>query len=201
MSFHKYISIILHPIVIPTVGVMLYFLVIPNNYLKAQKFTILSYVFILTYLIPLFMLIVLKRLKLVKSLKTESIKERKLPVVLMICLFFVLGNSLNSIALLKDLSLLFYSTAVGLIIIFLFFFFKLKLSIHLLSLGIPTGFFLVLTEKYDQSYLLVIMIIILLAGLLASARLNLKAHSSTEVYSGYFLGIISVFITYFFYSI
>lgn len=196
MLFYKYISIILHPVVIPTIGVMLYFLVIPGTYFSNQKFTILSYVFILTYLIPLFMMIFLKRLKLIKSYRTESVNERKLPVILMIFLFYILANSLESILLLKDLSLLFYASSFGLAMLFIFLFRDFKMSIHLLALGISTGFFIALSDKYGQSFLLVIMALIIISGFLASARLHLKAHSVKEVFSGFFTGILAVMAIY-----
>ena len=194
MRFHKFISTILHPIVIPTVGVMLYFLLTPNNYLSNQKFTILSLVFIFTYLVPLLILILFKRLKVIKSYKTESIKERKLPVALMIALFYLLGNAMNINSSLIDLALLFYATSVGLLLVYVLFFLKIKTSIHLLSLGLPTGFFMVLSNNYSQSYILVIMIIIVLAGLLASARLHLKAHNNKEIYVGFLIGILTPII-------
>lgn len=197
MQFQKYISVILHPIVIPTVGVMVYFLMVPNNYLKEQKFTILSYIFLLTYLIPLFTLLLLKRIKLIKTYKTESIKERKLPVVLMFFLFYFLATSFQTYSSLKDLTILFYGTSLGLLLIFLLFYLKVKTSIHMLSLGVATGFFLVLTQVYDQSFLLIIMVCIFLAGLLGSSRLKLQAHSPLEVYTGFFLGILSTLTMYF----
>lgn len=199
MRFHKIISTILHPIVIPTVGVMLYFLLIPNNYYANQKLSVLSLVFIVTYLIPLLVLILLKRLKIIKSYQTKSIKERKLPVALMIFLFYLLGNTINNIANLRDLNLLFYATSIGLFVIYLLFFIKIKASIHLLSLGISAGFFMALSNNYSQSYLIiVIIIIILLAGILGSARLHLKAHTKREVYIGFVLGILSPILVDFF---
>lgn len=191
MRIYKIISTILHPIVIPTIGVMLYFLLIPNNFYSNQKLTILSLVFVITYLIPLLILILFKRLKLIKSYQTESIKERKLPVALMIVLFYLLGSTINNIANLRELGLLFYATSIGLFFIYILFFFKIKASIHLLSLGIPTGFFIALSSNYSQSYLIVVIIIILLAGILGSARLHLKAHTTKEIYIGFFLGILT----------
>lgn len=152
---------------------------------------VLSLVFVVTYLIPLLILILFKKLKIIKSYQTESIKERKLPVALMVFLFYLLGNTINNIGNLRDLGLLFYATAVGLFIIYVLFFFKIKASIHLLSLGIPVGFFMVLSSNYSQSYLIVLIIILLLSGLLASARLHLKAHTTKEIYIGFFLGILT----------
>jgi hypothetical protein len=67
MRFYKLISTILHPIVIPTIGVMLYFLLIPNSLLQNQKLTILSLVFGVSYIIPLLILIFLKKTRIIKN--------------------------------------------------------------------------------------------------------------------------------------
>jgi hypothetical protein len=193
VRFYKLISTILHPIVIPTIGVMLYFLLIPNNLGSNLKLTILSLVFVVTYLIPLLIIFIFKKLKIIQSYQIESIKERKIPIAIMIVLFYLFGNTLNSINNLRDLGLLFYATSLGLVVIYLLFNFKIKASIHLLSLGISAGFFMVLSSVNSQSFTIVIIIIFLLAGLLASARLHLKAHSTKEIYIGFFIGILSTF--------
>ena len=190
MRFYKFISTIFHPIVLPTIGVMLYFLLIPKNFPSNQKFTVLSLVFVTTYLIPLLILILFKRLNLVKTYKTESIKERKLPVALMIILFYLLANTMSNIANLRDLGLLFYASSIGLLCMYILFFFNIKASIHLLSSGISAGFFMALSSNYSQSYVLIIIVLIILSGVLGSARLKLKAHSNKEVYMGFFIGIL-----------
>jgi hypothetical protein len=193
MGFYKLISTILHPIVIPTIGVMLYFLLIPNSLLQNQKLTILSLVFGVSYVIPLLILIFLKKTTIIKSYQPKSIRERKLPIALMTIVFYLFGNSLNSIASLRDLGLLFYATSLSLFLSYIMFYFKIKASIHLLSLGISVGFFMVLSIVYTQSFVIVIVIIILLAGLLASARLHLKEHTPKEIYVGFFIGTVTPF--------
>ncbi len=197
MKFFKFISIILHPIVIPTIGVMLYFLLIANNISREIQFTVLSLVFIITYLIPLVVLFILKHLKIISNYKAAKISERKIPLAIMIGLFYMLGKSLHSIHNLRDLGLLFYATSLALLVTYFLFYLKFKASIHLLSFGIPIGFFLVLIDKYSQPFLLVIMILFILSGLLASSRLHLKAHSSKEIYVGFFIGIFSTLSLYF----
>ena len=193
MRFYKIISTILHPIVIPTIGVMLYFLLIPNSLLQNQKLTILSLVFGVSYIIPLLILIFLKKTKIIKSYQPKSIRERKMPIALMTIVFYLFGNSLNNIANLRDLGLLFYATSLSLFLSYILFYFKIKASIHLLSLGISVGFFMVLSIVYTQSFAIVIIIIILLAGLLASARLHLKAHTPKDIYIGFFIGTVTPF--------
>lgn len=197
MQFYKYISTILHPIVIPTIGVMLYFLLIPSNLISKQKLMVLSLVFIVTYLIPLLLIVLFKKLKFIKSYKIESIKERKLPVALMVFLFYLLGTTINNVANLRDLGLLFYATSLALFIVYILFFFKLKASVHLLSLGVFAGFFMILSNIHSKSFLIVIIILFLLAGVLATARLALKAHTSKEIYIGFFIGLLSTSIVYF----
>ncbi|WP_026776659.1 hypothetical protein [Polaribacter sp. Hel_I_88] len=197
MSFFKYISTILHPIVIPTIGVMLYFLLIPSNLVSKQKLLVLSLVFIVTYLIPLLLIVLFKKLRFIKSYKIKGIKERKLPVALMVFLFYLLGTTISNVVNLRDLGILFYATSLALFIVYLLFFFKIKTSVHLLSLGIFAGFFIVLTNIHSKSFTIVIMILFLLAGVLASARLSLKAHSSKEIYIGFFIGLLSPSIIYY----
>ena len=197
MRFYKYISTVLHPIVIPTIGVMLYFLLIPSNLVSNQKLMVLSLVFIVTYLIPLLILVLFKKLKFIKNYKVESIKERKLPIALMVFLFYLLGTTISNVANLRDLSLLFYATSLALFIVYILFFFKIKASVHLLSLGIFVGFFMILSNIHAKSFIIVIIILFLIAGLLASARLALKAHTTKEIYIGFFIGLLTTSIVYF----
>ena len=177
---------------------MTYFIYIPNRFNSPQKFAVLGLIFIVTYILPLLILILFKKIKLLKSFNAESIKERKIPVLLMVILFYLLGTTMTNIPNLRDLGLLFYATSLGLAFIYFLFIFKLKTSIHLLSLGISTGFFLVLGTIYHQNLIPITVIIILLSGLLASARLYLNAHSTKEIYLGFFIGIASPFVTLYF---
>ena len=197
-KFYKTISVVLHPIVIPTIGVFLYFFLTPNNLESQQKLAILSLVFITTYLIPLLILIIFKKIKLVKSFKTKSIRERKLPIAIMIILFYLLGNTIVNISQIRDLGILFYASSFGLILIYFLFGFNLKTSIHLMSIGIATSFFLILGEVYPINYVPIIIIGFLFAGLLGNARLYLNAHTTTEVYLGFFTGFIAPISVYLF---
>lgn len=175
---------------------MLYFLSTPTPIGINQKLTILSLVFVVTYLIPLLMLLLFKKLKIIKSYELSSIKERKLPIAIIIVLFYVLGNTLDNIVNLQDLGILFYATSLGLFSFYILFFFGIKASIHLLSLGVSAAFFMVLAPIHSHPYVSIVAVIFLLAGLLGSARLHLHAHTSKEVYLGFFIGILAVFSVY-----
>lgn len=197
MKFYKFISTILHPIVIPTISAILYFLVIPNVYASAYKIAVLGLVFVVTYLIPILILIIFKKLRFIHSYQAENIQERKIPIAIMIVLFYLLGYAFYMHLYIRDLGLLFVATSAGLLVSYLLFFLKLKTSIHLLSVGLTTGFFIVIGMIYGQPYTAVIIICLLLSGILASARLHLRAHTPKEVYIGFFIGLISPLVVYY----
>lgn len=198
MNIHKLISTIVHPIVVPTVGVSLYFLTTTINFTTNQKLAVLSLIFVVTYVIPLLLMIVLKQLKMINSYKTETIKERKFPIAFMSILFYLLGNTIRNLSAIEDLSLLFYASSIALAITYFLFYKKIKLSIHLMSLGLFIGFFLVLSQEYSQSFLLLIIVAFLISGVLANARLVLKKHKQREVYVGFLLGLLCPVAIYLF---
>lgn len=196
--FYKTISIILHPIVVPIITLLLYFIFVTNNYYTSErKLLLLALVFVTTYIIPLLILIIFRKLKLTKSFNPHSIRERKFPVILMVIIFYVTGNILTHQLDMMEFAILFYATALALILIYVYFYFKIKTSIHLMSLGISTSFFIIFGIIYSEKYILIIIGYILCAGILANARLHLEAHTSREVYLGYLFGFISPFLVYY----
>jgi len=196
LKFHKFISVILHPIVIPTIGVLLFLSITPNEIRKERQYLLISIVFFSTYIVPLISLIILKTLGFIRSFQVESINERKIPLFLMLLIFYILGRNLIQISDFKELGMLFYGTNVSLAIIYLLFSFQIKSSLHIMSLSSALGFFLLFGNVYSISILPIAIIIILLIGVLASSRLYLKAHNQKEIYLGFFIGLAGQFIAY-----
>jgi len=84
MRFQKFISTILHPIVIPTLGVFLYFMFVSQSLEKRLQLVVLGLVFVVTYIIPVFLLVFLKALGIIESFQVSTIKERRIPVLFMV---------------------------------------------------------------------------------------------------------------------
>lgn len=191
MRFQKFISTVLHPIVIPSLGVLIYFIFVSQSISQKQQILLLALVFGITYVIPVLTLIILKSLGIIRDSQLATIRERRMPILLMMLLFYLLGNTLVNINFLRDLGLLFYGTSASLLFVYLLFAFQIKTSLHLLSMGTVVGFFLIITNIYSLHLMPIIMVFILLSGLLASSRLYLNAHNSNEVFIGFSLGFIS----------
>jgi len=197
MRFHKFISTILHPIVLPTLGVFLYFMFVSQTLERTLQLTVLSLVFVVTYVIPVLLLIVLKSIGLINNFQVSSIKERRFPVLFMIAIFYFLGNTIIQYPTVRDLGFLFYGTSISLICIYFLFSFKLKSSLHLVSMGNAISFFLILANINNLSLMPLVIILLLLSGLLASSRLYLNAHTPKELVLGFFIGISSQFLLFF----
>lgn len=196
MRWHKLTSNILHPIVMPTIGILLYFIFSDIRLSQQQRLTLLGIVFVATYVIPILLLIFLKRIGSIKNYNVSTIEERKIPMVFMIVLFFFLGRILNETHITREISTLFFGTSVALSIAYLIFITKIKTSLHLVSMGSCVGFFLIFQLNHIANILMLIVVLIILSGLLASSRLYLKAHTPKEVYLGFFIGIITQFIAF-----
>ena len=196
MKFHKFISTILHPIVLPTLGVFLYFVFVSQSFEKRLQLIVLGLVFALTYVVPVLLLLFLKNFGFIKDFQVSTIKERRFPVIFMIFLLYFLGNTIIQIPTIRNLGILFYGTSLSLTCIYLLFSVKLKSSLHLVSMGNMIGFFLIMTNINSLSMLPIIILLILLSGILASSRLYLKAHTPVELLIGFFLGIVCQFILF-----
>jgi len=66
-----------------------------------------------------------------------------------------------------------------------------------MSMSSVVGFFLIFGSVHSISILPIIGVLILLTGVLASARLHLKAHTKLEIYVGFCAGIFSQFATFY----
>lgn len=180
----------------PTIGVLLYFILSPTTINRGHQYALLGVVFVATYIIPVLLLVFLKAIGYIKSFQVKTIEERKIPLFFMISLFFILGKTFFKISIARDISYLFYGTSLALTIVYFVFFTKIKTSLHVLSMGSAVGYFLVFQQIYGISVLPIIVVFIILSGMLASSRLHLKAHVPKEVYLGFFVGFISQFIAY-----
>ncbi len=197
MRWHKLISTLLHPVVMPTIGVLIYLFFLPIRLSKQQLFVTFGIVFTATYIIPLILLVFLKAIGYIKSFQVHSIEERKIPLFFMMSLLYILHLQFQKLTIVADLSYLFYGVVLGLVIIYFLFFFKIKSSLHMLSIGGAIAYFLIFQQIYQINTTPVVIIFMLLAGLLASSRLYLKAHTSKEVYIGFFIGFLTQFIAYY----
>ncbi len=201
MKFSKFISYFFHPINFPIIGAILFFLFIPKFIFKPQEYTILTVIFIGTYLFPIILLGLLKRFEMINSFHMVSIEERKYPTLLFISISLFIGGWLYRISIVDILALLFFGYGLSLICASLFLYLKLKISLHALAISGLIGFLIYYSYYYKINLIPILALLFILGGLVVSARLQLRAHQLNEVVLGSIVGISAQFIVYFVYMI
>lgn len=194
MKLAKVISYSLHPAIIPTIAILIYFLLVPFiSYSREQKFMVLGCVFLGTYILPILILLLFMQMRIIESLQIPKVEERKYPTALMMVVgmwfFYLFSTKLNN----ADLAQLFLRSSLSISLLFIAQINKQKLSIHMMAMGILLGFIIHLSTNYQLGLLLPIAILVLTAGLVASSRLSLKAHTNREIILGFLLGLVPQF--------
>ena len=197
MKFYKFISHILHPILVPIVCTLLYFIIIPNHIPREFAYWVLGIVFVTTYIIPILLLYFLKKVKLIENYHLSNIEERKFPILFFTTLTLVLGIRLLQFNVVDLLAFSFFGCALALSIVFVLLFIKIKTSLHTLGISGLIGFIIMISYEYKLNLLVLLILLFLLFGVIATSRLKLQAHKMSEVLLGFFIGLLSQLIIYF----
>ncbi|MCF6365485.1 MAG: hypothetical protein L3J35_04710 [Bacteroidales bacterium] len=208
----KFLSFIFHPLLLPTFAIILMFF-FPSylsHYQYAYKKAIVLVVFLSTFISPLLVMLILLNLRVISDISLPDRKERYYPfaIVTMIYItaYFITVNlplgipsNISEFVLMSSVIILFV----------LFVNLKIKVSVHMAGIGGFLGFFYVFFLKeslnevlftfmnFEFTAVYFFSILILIAGITATARLILKAHTFKEIGLGFFLGLSVSIVTAF----
>ena len=157
---------------------------------KDNAFLTLISVFIATGIMPVIISIILKELKLISSLHMPKKEERMLPFLLTGTLYYGVIYLLASVWNLPINPLIykFMFSATLAIIIGMLITFNWKISVHMIGIGGVVGIVTVLSKTGPEVLLYLLSILIIIAGLIGFGRLQLKAHSLSQIIAGFLLG-------------
>lgn len=192
------ISVILFPLFFPSYAILIFFYynnfntyLIPLN----AKFMVFTIIFITTCIFPMLFIFIMKRKGMIKSIQLETRDERVFPLIITIIFFFVAYYMLRHIEVLE----LFHFFLIGstlLVIIALLINFLTKISIHMIGVGGITGTLIGLSLRMNADLVVLINISLILSGLTGYARLKLKAHNQSQIYSGFLCGLLIMLIIF-----
>ena len=190
MSLEKIVSILFHPVFVPTITVFLVIKIYSNIIiLEKQAGIILIGTCVFSLILPLLSTFILLLTKKIDSLEMPKKEERFLPI-LFASIWMILGSYFmkeifNYAPIIKSI----YLGAIYVMLISLLITKKWKISLHMLAIGGATGVFIMLEFLFGQN-LMLLLITILISGILGFSRLSLKAHSLNQIYAGFILGNI-----------
>ncbi|NBC09183.1 MAG: hypothetical protein GVY26_18480 [Bacteroidetes bacterium] len=213
-SLAQVLSFIFHPLLIVTY--MLVLLLLVNPYLfgvnsigdKQSKLLILQ-VFLSTFFIPAFAVAMLRFTGMIKSMEMKTRQERIGPYIITGMFYiWMFRNFLGSDQVPTAFSSFLLGASIGLFIAFFINIFS-KISAHAVGMGGLVGMVVItmLLFSYDtftihstiigmveMSMNGVLVFVIVMAGIVGSARLLLQAHEPLDLYGGYLVGFASQFI-------
>ena len=190
MSLEKTVSILFHPVFVPTITVFLVVKIYSNIIiLENQAGIILIGTCVFSLILPLLSVFILLLTKKIDSLEMPKKEERFLPILFasiwMILGFYFMKEIFSYAPIMKSI----YLGAIYVILIALLITKKWKISLHMLAIGGATGVFIMLEFLFGQN-LMLLLITILISGMLGYSRLSLKAHSLNQIYAGFIVGNI-----------
>jgi len=213
--FAKVISVLFHPLLLLTYMLVIFLLVNPylfgvHNLQEPYGMQLILRVFLSSFFIPMMAVLMLRFTGLVSSIEMPQREDRIGPyIVTGIFYLWLFRNLLDNTIVPR----LFSSFVLGSTIsLFLAFFINLfsKISAHAVGMGGMIGMLVLLMRSFPEyssislplrggdvmeiSLNVVLLMAILLAGLVGTSRLTLKAHEPMDLYGGYFIGLIGQFV-------
>jgi hypothetical protein len=190
-AFATALSYIVHPALIPILGVALVLVLSPHFISQSVFYMVMLHVFLGTYLFPLLLALALKRFGMLSSLSMAEPSERRIPYVMAAVFYFITAHNLRDYPI-PPATTAYLLAGVIILAVALVLLSFIKISIHTAGLGAFTALTIFLSFYYGIDLLFVFTLSIILTGLIATARLYLGAHTQAEVYLGFFVGIGSV---------
>ena len=198
MKTAKIISIIGHPIFHPTWMMIIMLLSGLTRFTPGNDMTFLTITISMTCLIPIIIIMMMKKWGIISSLEMDERNDRPGPLFIMVIFLYLTMRFFNKIPLFSIYN--FYLTTVIVVTILAFAItFFWKISLHALGWGNFVACLFILTTISIRLYLLYFIASIVAAGIVATARLKLKSHSNAQIYAGFAMGFATVLIMYFFF--
>ena len=197
-KFAKTISILFHPILIPSWFTLILFS--SNTYISLLipiqlKYVLFTMIFITTVMFPLLFVLMMVKRKMVSDIYLRKREDRIYPFAITSIFYFLSYYLIRQLPLYDVFSLFLLGSTFLVFFSFLITFFW-KISVHLMGIGGLLGGLTGLVIRLNLDFTTMIIYALIIAGLLGFARLKLNAHKPLQVYTGFLLAFF-VMVTIF----
>ncbi|MFT4600594.1 MAG: membrane-associated phospholipid phosphatase [Arenicella sp.] len=206
--FAKAVSYIFHPIFLPMLTLVIFFQAstIPNSFKKYDALCNFEWQYqrmfylilgLLLFVAPLLSLGIMVWTRVVKSIELEDKSERNLPFIIVL---FYYGFAYFSLRTKFDPSLqhdTIMSFVFGILLVFVLAFiinFYYKISLHAAAIFGTAAAVMAYFQTQIESPIWIAFVLLIIAGIVSSARLYLKAHTLKEVLMGMLIGAVVMYV-------
>jgi hypothetical protein len=197
MKFAQFISVLAHPLFMPSYAFSL--LMYTNPYINmmisdSTKNIVIIILSLFTILLPILTAVILKQLRVIDNVYMKTTKERKWPFVFTLVWYYMAFQLLTKLYIPQSFLLLMLGAicAIGLSLIITL---RWKVSIHMLGIGGLIGAIIGISHRFQFDYSNLIMLLLVFAGLIGFARLKTHSHNYRQVYIGFLLGFLVEWIS------
>jgi len=197
---NKFLSIIIstlfHPVFINLLGVLVLFELFPSlkyGVPEKLKWFYVTFIFASTSIIPLLIVILLKILGKIESITLKQKEERNIPYLVTIIIYifdYYTFWKLNTSPLVLNYLLACAIVLTAVLMINIFY----KVSIHSVALGSLLAILLVASSELKVELRYFLIAVLVLSGLVGTARASSGSHTNSQIYLGYALGLIFMFL-------
>jgi len=189
-KFISWFSYLFHPLFIPVYATLFYFFIAGKYFHNNEIYLVFIQVLILTVLLPISLFYLLQSLGRIKSKMLLDKKERRLPLAFYSLLLLMLVKHSLAAVTIPELYYYFLGLMISTVLALALVLFGHKASLHMMGVTTLTMFIISISAYYHIRFVYVIAFFILSCGFVASSRLQLKAHSLSELALGALLGIL-----------
>ena len=169
-----------------------------SSHLDGQvRWNVVGLIFIATCLVPILIVIIFRLTKLIKDLHMENREERYLPFISILLFYFVLLFTAQQQEWINPLLNVTFRAIVMVILATTMITFSWKISTHTAGVAGWLGFIIALQYRFEVEIAGALfgplIVVLILTGIVAWARLYLNAHKPSEVLAGALLGFVICF--------
>ena len=194
------LSYVLHPLFIPTYFFLFLMQVLPFEFVGISEWQLKMRLFSVAWLtafFPAFAVFLLWRLKFSESIFLRTQKDRIIPYVIVMFfywwMYYLSRNFSDQPIVLKYFYFgIFIASAIGLIVNNF-----IKVSLHAMGMGGLLASVVLVGLKYPINNIIWDMVMILITGMVVSARMMVSDHTKNELTIGLGIGIITQTLAYF----
>lgn len=197
------ISYITHPLFIPLIITFLtvralpeYFVAFAHSSKRFQYDTLYIRVLTISIFFPVLTLLLARSLKFVESIQMHTQRDRIIPYVACTIYYFWAFYAFKREGVTPPFFNAFFLGVFLAVVLSMVGNTYAKISMHTTGWGGVIGLLLMLMTGMHMNVSFPLVVTFLVAGIVATARLILSAHTPAEIYTGFIIGILSQWIAY-----
>ncbi|WP_298118452.1 hypothetical protein [Flavobacterium sp.] len=193
-----FFSYLFHPIFIPLFGTLFYLLFNGSYFPMTHNYLLILQIIIITFFLPLAFFYLLRTFGKADTIMLSDIHQRKIPLLMQMALTSILITKSVTVDRFPELFFFFLGGFISTFFTFILLFIKVKASIHMIGISALTFFVVGMSMHNQVNIIYTIASLFLLNGIIASSRLQMKAHTMEELVIGMAVGTLPQLVLWIF---